>query len=466
MMAAVILLGCLTAAMVRAADMDPLDTGRYVSAGPANGISSPAALCAPITSPLGTLTLLTAAEIALCNNPQTRAAWINTRIAAAQLGISRASYLPSVSLSATRQWNRSGSTGIAGSGASAAETNIALSLQYLLFDFGGRSAQVESDREALIAADLSQDTEIQSVLFSTIQDYYDLLATTESVNAARATLHSSQVAYAAAVAQHQAGTVTLSDVLQAQTALSQARFTLTQILGAMRTARGTLANIMGLPADTPFAVTTPAPAPANPDMQATLKELVAQAARTRPDLAAARAEVQSAKAGITVVKSSGLPTLSAFTTPQYVDSNVFGGEHQTVFGLSLSVPLFSGFSTTYQIHKARAELDSAKAARDQLANQVSLQVFDAYTAYLTDRQALAASSDLVASAKSSAQLALGRYQAGVGNILDVLSANAALAAARSEDIQTRYDLHITQASLAEAVGNLNLGDIGRSRGNQ
>ncbi|MHB8425318.1 MAG: TolC family protein [Gammaproteobacteria bacterium] len=462
MAAAAIMLAALATAKVRAADMDPLDTGRYVSAGPATSADRglPAAMCALVTSPLGTLTLLNVTEIALCNNPQTRAAWINTRIAAAQLGISRASYLPSVSLSAVRQWNRSSGASLAGNGVSTTETNVALSLQYLLFDFGGRSAQVESDREALIAADLSQDAEIQSVLFSTIQDYYDLLATTESVNAARATLHSGQVAYAAAVAQHQAGTVTLSDVLQAQTALSQARFTLTQTLGTMRTARGTLANIMGLPADTRFAVATPAPPSPNSGMQATLKQLIAQAARARPDLAAARAEVQSAKAGVTVVKSSGLPALSAFATPQYVDSNVFGSQRQTVFGLSLSVPLFSGFSTTYQIHKARAELDSARTARDQLANQVSLQVFDAYTAYLTAREALAASGDLVASAQASAQLALGRYQAGAGNILDVLSANAALAAARSEDIQTRYDLYIAQASLAEAVGNLNLGNLG------
>lgn len=443
------------------AAIDPLGTQSYVGANPASvpDTSVPAYACPVPARVFGTLNLAQVADLALCDNPQTQVAWINTKIAAAQLGVSRGAWLPTLALTAGADRSRANPNPAGGAPQTVTETNVSLSLQYLLFDFGGRNAQVESDKQALIAADLSQDATIQNVLFAAVQDYYDLLASQEAVRAAQESVKSDQAAYAAASARHSAGSALLSDVLQAKTALSQAQLTFTQSAGALTTARGTLANVMGLPADTVFGVE---PVPATQPTATTsadLKQLIAQAVGTRPDLAAAQADIKSAQASVSVAQSTGLPALSFFATPGYTHASTFGTQHQTVYGLTLSVPLFSGFTTTYEVHRAQAELDSAIATRNQIQNQVSLDVFTAYTALLTAQDALSAAEDLLSSAQAAAQLAIGQYKAGVGDILNVLSANAALVSAEQQEIQSRYNLFIARASLAKAIGTLEPGSL-------
>lgn len=444
------------------ADMDPLSTQSYVGANPASLPNSrvPAYACAPANNAYGMLDLMQVADTALCNNPQTQAAWVNTKIAAAQLGIGRSAYLPSADLSATLQRSHVDTNTQVGAPVTQTETNVSLSLQYLLLDFGGRGAQAESDKQALFAADFSQDAEIQNVLFSAIQDYYDLLAATEAVRANQESVRSNQAAYDAAEARHTAGTATISDVLQAKTALSQAVLTLTQAQGVLTTTHGTLANVMGLPADANFKIKPVSTETMSTKDDADLKHLIARAIAVRPDLAAAQAEIKSAQDSVTVAQSTGLPSLSAFAEPQYLHSAEQGTSHDTVYGLSLSVPLFSGFETTYQVHLARAELEFAVTQRNQIQNQVSLDVFQSYTALITAGNALIAAEDLLNSAQASAQVSLGRYRAGVGDILDVLSTNASLISAQNQEIQSRYNLYISKASLAKAIGSLDISNLG------
>ena len=70
------------------------------------------------------------------------------------------------------------------------------------------------------------------------------------------------------------------------------------------------------------------------------------------------------------------------------------------------------------------------------------------------------SADLVASADASARVALGRYQAGVGTIIDLLTAQTALASARQQNIQATYSWQIARAQLAQAMGRLDIDALG------
>ena len=64
---------------------------------------------------------------------------------------------------------------------------------------------------------------------------------------------------------------------------------------------------------------------------------------------------------------------------------------------------------------------------------------------------------MLASAEQSERVALGRYKAGVGTILDVLNAQSALAAARLQRIQAQLDWQVYRATLAQAIGALDSG---------
>jgi outer membrane protein TolC len=62
--------------------------------------------------------------------------------------------------------------------------------------------------------------------------------------------------------------------------------------------------------------------------------------------------------------------------------------------------------------------------------------------------------DLIASAEQSNEVALGRYKAGVGSVLDLLSAQSALADARAQHVLARFEWSTSLAQLAHDAGIL------------
>ena len=118
------------------------------------------------------------------------------------------------------------------------------------------------------------------------------------------------------------------------------------------------------------------------------------------------------------------------------------------------MPIFSGFSPTYRARAAEAQTDVRNAQLEKLRLQVALDVWTAYQHLTTATQSLSTGGDLQSSAEQSERVALGRYKAGVGSILDVLNAQSALASARQQRIQSNFDWNISRATLAHAIGNL------------
>jgi outer membrane protein len=118
--------------------------------------------------------------------------------------------------------------------------------------------------------------------------------------------------------------------------------------------------------------------------------------------------------------------------------------------------LFTGMSNTYQNRAAELQIENQKASRDLLANKIALDVWNAYQTLLTDSQALRTATDLVASAEQSEAMTLGRYKAGVGNILDVLTAQSTLASARQQKIAALYNFLASRVALAQSIGQLDM----------
>lgn len=403
------------------------------------------------------LTLADVVEQALCSNPQTRGAWASARIQAAQLGASKSAYLPT--LSAQGSLSRSRSTG-GGVATTTDQARGALTASYLLFDFGGRAANLEHAEQLLTAANATEDATVQSVFLSAVQAYYTLLSTQAIVESDRISEKSARESLSAAEARYQAGAATPADRLQAKTALSQATLNLIRAEGDERNALGTLANVMGV--DPTRDLHLAAPGRTLPDLGAEqdIGRLITTARESRPDLQAADARIRADQAGIDAARATGMPTLSLDATASTSRSRIAGiGSSNTrngSIGLTVNVPIFTGFNTTYQTRAAEAQLANSIASRDQLANQVALQVWQAYQGLRTESQALITANDLVASAEQSEKVSLGRYREGVGSILDLLAAQSALASARQQQVTARYNWNVARFNLVQAIGMLDL----------
>lgn len=248
-----------------------------------------------------------------------------------------------------------------------------------------------------------------------------------------------------------------ADRLQAQTAWSQAVLNRIKAEGTLKNALGTLANVMGLDAGQPLALADLPTTPPDTAFERDVDALIVEARERRPDLKAAEAQVKAAQASVDATRAAGLPTLSLGVGPTWQETRNTGNTattHGNTIGLTLTIPFFSGFDTTYKVRSAQAKAESAGAQREALRQQVALDVWTAYQNLSTSTQTIRSTADLLASAEQSERVALGRYKAGVGTILDLLNAQSALASARLQRIQAMLDWNVSRAALAKAVGTL------------
>ena len=163
--------------------------------------------------------------------------------------------------------------------------------------------------------------------------------------------------------------------------------------------------------------------------------------------------LKAAEAGIDYARASGRPTISLSGGPQWEQLDGLSGQGNSI-GLSVQLPIFSGFNTTYQIRAAEARSELQAARLENTRQEVALEVWENYQSLSTATQTVRSSADLLSSAEQSERVALGRYKAGVGNILDVLNAQSALAAARLQRIQAMLDWQVSRAALARSIGAL------------
>jgi outer membrane protein len=155
------------------------------------------------------------------------------------------------------------------------------------------------------------------------------------------------------------------------------------------------------------------------------------------------------------VRSALLPSLglSANAARTYA-TTIPDGANSYSFSLGLSIPIFSGFSRRYDLRAAQYAAEAAGARAESLRQQVIFQVFSAYHSLQTATRRVRTTQDLLASATQSNEVALGRYKAGVGSVLDLLAAQTALADARAQRVDARLAWSVSLAQLAHDAGIL------------
>jgi len=392
---------------------------------------------------------------ALSNNPQTRSAWLNARAAAAGAASRRSAYYPSIEVDAQAGFTHQSFAKGALTFEQWALTPSA-QLTWLLLDLGGRSADVEEADRLLEAANLNHGAAIQDLLLLVEQGYFQYQGAKALLTAAQVSVKEAQTAYRAAEERRRAGVATVADVLQAKTQLSQAVLAEQQAEGNVATVRGALATSLGVSATLPVDV---ADLPERLDVQPlgeTVDKLNERAGSQRPDLARARAQALAVASRADSIRARGFPKLvlgGNASRNYYLDEPWVHGDNYSA-GVTLQIPLFNGFKDTSDLLQAREQAKAAVADAESLEQQVILQVWTSYQAVKTAEKRIGSAQDLLAAAQQSAEVAQGRYKAGVGSILDLLTAQSALANARAQDVQAKANWLLAIASLAHDTGTL------------
>jgi outer membrane protein len=416
--------------------------------------------------PAQPVSLSLALRYALCSDPKTRQAWAAVQVQAAQLGQAHAAYWPK--LDAAFQFNRDQSVStVAGqpqfdSHANSRFQSQALSLSWMLYDFGARTAAAHSAEQLLLASRYNLDDTLQTALLKTAKDFEAALAASAGLDAARENARTTQESLRIAQARLKGGVAAVSDVLQAQTANAQAVADAIHARGTWKTAIGALAIDMGLdPEAAPLRIQA---LPANPDVSLTsidsLHDFLAQAERLNPKINAARAQHLAALAHAKAVQDAGLPSLHLTWKYSRNTQPVTGlglpsfpaDAHDNFVGIELDIPLFDGFDQDWKVQEAQAQAREQAQALADARQQVVRGVWSGFEGYKTATAELQSARTVLAVARQAMLAAQHRYQLGVTGILEVLNAQSALSKARDQRIQALTDWLVARLTLARAVG--------------
>ena len=411
---------------------------------------APAPATAAATAPLALTQALDLAR----QNPQLAQAQASVMQAQGQLGIARSGFLPAGSAGAKAGWTAS-NLGASPSSLLYETYGASITLNQTLWDFGRTLGAYLAARDQERAARAGVDAAWNAVELNVRTAYYTVLATEALVAVADQTVASNQRQLDLARGQFDVGQrprfdVTTADVNLQQSIISQitahdgvllTRIALSQAVGQDVTKRTLMM-------------------PAVPeDIDLDVPRLMAEALSARPDLRAAEFQISSADQNLSAAKSAWYPILGVSASYLWNNSRypVAGGlpapdsNSWNILG-TITWPFLNGGADMGRVDVQSGSLASAKASRDLLLLQVRTAVEQAVATVNEASARRVVAGKLVGQAKENLELAEGRYQAGIGTIIDVTISQTSYTSAQAQEVKAAFDLSSAWAQLQYAIG--------------
>lgn len=281
--------------------------------------------------------------------------------------------------------------------------------------------------------------------------YVEALRARKAVAAAQADAELAQRLLAQAQDQEKAGTANGVDVVRAQTRESAAGVELLQAHVAERDAAIRLARVAGWPLGDELAFTEDLSTAAMTSEP--LEHALAAAQSLRPEIAAAREQARQDDLLVTAAQAERAPSIVGLADAGLSGNQPDSGARTTgSIGAALSVPLFSGALIRGRVAAAKAEKSRADALLADAVAQVEEDVRLAYEHLSEAEQQVSAADQTRTLAEQELKMAEDRYEAGAGDNVAVVTAQAELAQARSAFVASLAGEHDARINLASALG--------------
>ncbi len=392
-------------------------------------------------------------EIALKMQPTIMAAANTVNATESRVGQAKSNYYPQIDWSSS--YNRINRCHQAVQTALRAERTKPLTaippgshLSQILYDFGKTPTQVKIQNLALDASRSDFRNTTDQIILAVKQAYYGVVQAKYTVLVAEDTVKQTQQHLEQAKGFFTAGTRPKFDVTKAEVDLSNAKLNLIRNENTFSIARVTLNNAMGIPDAPEYTLDEKL---SFEKYEITFEDALSKAYENRPDLQSIIAQRQAAERSIDLAKTGYYPVIAGNAGYSW-SGEEFPLDHGWNAGATLSVPLFSGFLTKYQVEEARANLNVLKANEESLKQTIFLEVQQAYLTLRSAEEAIPTAKLGVEQAQENLEIANGRYAAGVGNPIEVTDAEVGLTNARTFYIQILYADKVAQASIEKAMG--------------
>ncbi|HET9882300.1 MAG TPA: TolC family protein [Candidatus Binatia bacterium] len=404
------------------------------------------------------LTIEDAVRIGLENHPRIRAARARIGSQEAVLGQQMSAYYPTINFN--NSYRTTNSSGTSGTSSNGIDTYISqANLNLTLYNFGKREGTVQAARETVDATREDFSTTTQDIVLSVKQAYYTYLGTQALVTVRQETVRNRELLVRQAQGFYEVGTRARIDVARAEANLYTARAELIGSENSVKIAWVTLRNAMGSPRlpEQPVAQDSP-------EVELSMNLAAARniAFDNRTELRSFEAQRRASDQLIATARRGHLPDIvfDAF----YGRRNSSGGGESTFplqpawqAQVSLNIPIFDGFRTTHRVEETLQDYYNIRAQEEERRQQIALEVEQSYLRVVETQEQIVATEAATKAAKENLDLAQGRYQVGVGSIIEVTDAETLYADAQTTYVRTLYEYRIADAQLARAMGDHRVG---------
>jgi outer membrane protein len=187
-----------------------------------------------------------------------------------------------------------------------------------------------------------------------------------------------------------------------------------------------------------------------------LSTMVQQALERRPEMQQRVYERDMRRKAIKIAQSDYWPSLDAVAGYGWQSQSDAFTLNENISrswtaGLTISLPIFQGGRTRGAVSQAVAEHNLALLAFEQTRDNIRLEVEQAYDRLLQAKRSLETQQNTIAMAEEGLRIANLRYESGVGTLLEVLSAQAALTQTREILAEATFAFRTALAGLKLAT---------------
>ncbi|MFZ4116635.1 MAG: TolC family protein [Chthoniobacterales bacterium] len=407
-------------------------------------------------------------DLALNNNPSTRAAWSQAKAASASVGEARSLYYPWVRSDFVGGYDYTVTPIATGpNSASRNQATVFLSMEYILLDFGRRDADVQRTIATFHALGLTYQRKLQEVIFTVQKTYFAYEAALWKKKAAEANLVFERTLNDMIVRERVTGLAADPEELKARKRVLEAQYEVESAIALVRNTLGELCIAVGIPANSPLQFVETEMPLSTKKLRSDADELIKQALLLRPDIAARVQELKASKEATRRAMSDFFPVIKL--EGQYANTT-FGYEgsqsNQNVSGYykGIGAPfgsafvaahwdLFDGFDRVFRMKRRQEEDKVAEQNLRQTQLDTTRDVWTAYNNSIAAAERVGFAEGFVVSAKEFFRSISAAAETGLANITDYSEAGSNVSSAQSELATSVSDYSTTLAALALAVGS-------------
>ena len=394
-------------------------------------------------------------EQALAGNRDLRMASLNVDRVAALYRVQRAAITPAFGVQASASRSRIPEQ-VTDSGEAEIAEQAAVDLGFLSWEidlFGRLRSLSASAFEQYLATAEGERAARSALIAATAGSYLRLVADSESLSLAEATIEAQRNALDLIRSTRDAGIGSDLEVRQAESQVEQARVSRAQVAGALAVDRHALELLLGGPLAAELEPTGFASIASTAEIASGLSSEVLLG---RPDILAAEHRLRAANANIGAARAAFFPRISltaALGTMAPELSSLFeSGTRSWTFAPVVQVPLFAGGGPRAQLKAIKIEREMAVAEYEKAIQAGFSEVADALALGETLAAQREAQDALVVALEETLRLSEQRFRSGIDGYLGVLVAQQALYRAQQSSVDLRLVERANRIQLYKALG--------------